>query len=150
MSSDSVTKLEKSWTIGEVAKRAGLETSAIRYYESIGLLPEPARVNGRRRYDEQVSRWLALIDTAQQAGFTLDEIRTLKDGFASDASPSKRWQELAREKLEGIEALISRAEGMKRLLEEGLRCDCLKLEESDFVSAGIEWAEQKSRETKPA
>ncbi len=140
----------KTWTIGEVAQRAGLKPSAIRYYESIGLLPEPTRVNGRRRYDEKVIRWLALIDTAQQAGFTLNEIRTLKDGFASDASPSKRWQELAREKLKGIEALIGRAEGMRKLLEEGLRCECLKLEESDFVSAGIEWAEQKSRQAKPA
>src|SRR5919199_933661 len=65
--------------IGEVAERAGVRVSLIRYYEEIGLLPEPARVSGQRRYDETVLRRLAVIDVAQRAGLTLDEIKDLVD-----------------------------------------------------------------------
>ena len=60
--------------IGDVARRAGIRPSALRYYESIGLLPQPRRVNGRRRYDESTVRMLKLIQLAQGAGFTVAEI----------------------------------------------------------------------------
>ena len=63
--------------IGEVAERAGMSTSRIRYYEARGLLPEPERAGGKRRYGEDVFRRLAIIDAAQRVGFTLEEIRDL-------------------------------------------------------------------------
>jgi MerR family redox-sensitive transcriptional activator SoxR len=66
-----------SLTIGEVAARAGVNTSHIRYYEREGVLPEPARTGGQRRYDEAVLHRLAIIDVAQRAGLTLAEIREL-------------------------------------------------------------------------
>ena len=62
-------------TIGEVAARAGRNTSHIRYYERVGVLPQPERTAGRRRYGEDVLHRLAIIDVAQRAGFTLEEIR---------------------------------------------------------------------------
>ena len=62
-------------TIGEVARRAGVRASAIRYYEEAGLLPAPERVGGKRRYDEGILRRLAIIGGAKRAGFTLREIR---------------------------------------------------------------------------
>jgi MerR family redox-sensitive transcriptional activator SoxR len=68
-------------TIGEVARQAGVATSSIRYYESIGLLPEPERLHGQRRYDTEVLGKLAFIGVAQSAGFKLDEIRELVDGI---------------------------------------------------------------------
>ena len=117
------------WTIGEVAERARLKPSAIRYYESIGLLPEPERVSGRRRYDESVLDRLAVIDVAQRAGFTLAEIETLVNGFSARTAPSERWAEVARTKIGELDNLIARASGMKRLLEEGLECECLTLEQ---------------------
>jgi MerR family redox-sensitive transcriptional activator SoxR len=58
-----------------VAQQAGVNTSLIRYYERIGLLPPPERVSGQRRYDAAVLRRLAVIDVAQRAGLSLDEIR---------------------------------------------------------------------------
>ena len=61
--------------IGEVARRAGVRASALRYYESIGILPAPRRVNGRRRYDGEVLELLTVVRVAQQAGFTAAEIR---------------------------------------------------------------------------
>ena len=63
--------------IGEVAARAGMSTSRIRYYEGRGVLPEPERTAGQRRYSEDVFRRLAIIDAAQRVGFTLEEIRNL-------------------------------------------------------------------------
>ncbi len=120
-------------SIGEVARRAGVRTSALRYYESVGVLPAPRRVNGRRRYEGEVLDLLAIVRVAQQAGFTVAEIRTLLHGFSADTPPSARWRALATRKLPEVEALVERAQGMKRLLERGLRCDCLRLEDCELV-----------------
>jgi MerR family transcriptional regulator, redox-sensitive transcriptional activator SoxR len=129
-----------SMSIGEVAQRAGVRPSTLRYYESKGVLPTPERENGRRRYDGEVLRKvldrLAVVQVAQQAGFTISEIRMLLDGFSEDTPPSERWRVLAREKLPEVEALVERALGMKNLLERGLRCECLRLEECALVDTG--------------
>jgi MerR family redox-sensitive transcriptional activator SoxR len=123
--------------IGEVARRAGLRPSALRYYEGIGLLPRPERTNGQRRYDGEVLREvldrLGVVRVAQQAGFTITEIGVLLNGFSEDTPPSERWRELASEKLPEVEALVERALGMKRSLERGLRCECLRLEDCDLI-----------------
>lgn len=117
-------------TIGEVAQRAGIHASAIRYYESVKVLPEPRRINGRRRYDSSVLDRLAVIQMAQQAGFKVSEIRTLFNGFTTETPASVRWQELAGRKLVEVDALLRRVQAMKRLLEEELlRCRCLTLDE---------------------
>ena len=140
MDIQTVGNAEKGATIGEVARRAGVRPSALRYYERIGVLPPPGRENGRRRYDEEVLREvldrLAIVRVAQQAGFTIAEIRTLLDGFSEDTPPSERWRVLAREKLPEVEALIGRAQGMKSLLERGLECECLRLEDCVLVGGG--------------
>lgn len=116
-------------TIGEVARQAGIRPSALRYYESIGLLPASRRVNGRRRYDESILQRLALLQLAQRAGFTMAEIQTLFHGFAPDTPPATRWQELAQKKMGELDSLIARAQQMKHFLEGGLRCQCLRLED---------------------
>jgi MerR family redox-sensitive transcriptional activator SoxR len=130
----------ESMSIGEVASRAGVRPSALRYYEGVGLLPTPARTNGRRRYDGEVLREvlnrLTVVRVAQQAGFTISEIGTLLYGFSEDTPPSERWRLLAEEKLPEVEALVERALGMKDLLERGLRCECLRMEECALVGKG--------------
>jgi MerR family transcriptional regulator, redox-sensitive transcriptional activator SoxR len=127
-------------SIGEVAQKASVRPSTLRYYESVGVLPTPERENGRRRYEGAVLREvlerLAVVRVAQQAGFTISEIRMLLDGFSEDTPPSERWRILAREKLQEVEALVARALGMKNLLERGLRCECLRLEECALISRG--------------
>ncbi|RIK41900.1 MAG: MerR family transcriptional regulator [Chloroflexi bacterium] len=128
-------------TIGEVARRAGIRTSALRYYESIGLLPAPRRVNGWRRYDESILPWVALIQLAQRAGFTIAEIQTLFHGFTPDTPPATRWRTLAAEKIAELDALIERAQQMKDFLASGLRCNCLRLED-----CAVKW----EAECKPA
>src|SRR5262245_24013562 len=117
-------------TISEVARSAGIRPSAIRYYESSGILPAPRRASGRRRYDSSVLQRLAIIQLAQEAGFTVAEIKSLFSDFAPETPAWERWQAMATQKLTEVDALINRAQQMKHLLEESLlRCRCLTLEE---------------------
>ena len=125
---------EPKLTISEVARRAGLRTSAIRYYEDIGVLPRPERTHGHRRYSSRVFQQLAFIQLAQAAGFSLEETHTLVSGFNENAPLGVRWRTLAEQKLAELDVLISRAQGMKRLLEEGIRCQCLNLDECIPIS----------------
>ncbi len=116
-------------SIGVVARQTGLRPSAIRYYERVGLLVPPPRAQGRRQYDPRVLRRLAVIEVAQQAGLTIAEIKTLLNGFDADTPAAARWQALAERKMPEIDALITRAHEMKRLIEASLGCGCLTLEE---------------------
>jgi DNA-binding transcriptional MerR regulator len=113
-----------SMTIGQVAARAGLNTSHIRYYEEVGVLPAPARVSGQRRYDDDVLRRLAIIDIAQRAGLTLEEIRDLTGPQPEGDDVSTRIRALAERKLPDIDALIERAQAVRRWLQVASACDC--------------------------
>jgi MerR family redox-sensitive transcriptional activator SoxR len=119
----------EEWPIGEIARQAGIRPSALRYYESIGLMPAPKRVNGRRRYDQSTMQMLRVVQLAQRAGFTVAEIQILLHGFAPDTPPAARWQPLARQKLRELDTVIAHAQQMQRVLETGLNCGCLRLED---------------------
>lgn len=136
--------MEQPMSIGEVATSAGLRPSAIRFYESAGLLDPPARSGGKRRYEAHVLQRLAVIQLAQRAGFTVGEIGQLLGG-ASDLSRSTPWQEVASRKLVDIRALIKRSREMERWLEDALRCDCLKLEDCQLVMECAQTAEPTTR-----
>jgi MerR family transcriptional regulator, redox-sensitive transcriptional activator SoxR len=117
----------ESLTIGQVAARVGLRTSSIRYYESVGVLADPERVSGQRRYSPEIFVRLGFIDVAQRAGFSLAEIRELLEG-SSKSQASERLRELARRKLPDVEQLIARAESMKEWLVAADSCECPTLE----------------------
>jgi len=125
-------------TIGQVARQVGTSTSAIRYYEEIGLLPPPARVHGRRRYEASTVQRLAVIERAQQAGFTLGEIRELFFGFVVGTHPNSRWEVLAQRKLAELEAQLARIRAMQALLHEGMRCGCLTMEQCVVWLSGLD------------
>lgn len=108
--------------IGEVAARAGMSTSRIRYYEARGLLPEPERAAGKRRYTEEVFRRLAIIDAAQRVGFTLGEIRDLLG--SRDQPAHERLRQLAVLKLPELDDLIARATSVRRVLRMCSKCSC--------------------------
>jgi MerR family redox-sensitive transcriptional activator SoxR len=117
------------FSIGEVARRTGLRTSAIRYYEDAGVLPRAARSSGRRFYDADAIRRIDVLKFAQRTGFTLREIKTLFQGFGAKTPLNARWQVLARKKIEELEALERRIEEMRRTLESGLKCGCIRIED---------------------
>jgi len=111
-------------SIGEVARRTGLRTSALRYYERSGLLRAPRRFGGRRVYDASVFESLGLIQLARDAGFTIRETQWLLDGFDRPTPASARWQAMARPKLAEVRVRIERAEHVRDLLERLSRCHC--------------------------
>jgi MerR family redox-sensitive transcriptional activator SoxR len=120
--------MDATLTIGEVARRAGLKTSAIRYYESVGVLPEPERAGGQRRYSEETVQRLHVIDVAKRAGFSLDDARVLL-ATADEGSPaSAQIRELAQRKLPEVDALIARAQAIREWLQTATGCNCATLD----------------------
>jgi MerR family transcriptional regulator, redox-sensitive transcriptional activator SoxR len=111
-------------TIGEVARRAGVATSSIRYYERIGLLPKPDRLGGQRRYDIEVLGKLGFIGVAQGAGFKLREIKELIDGVDGANGLGEQMRSLSSQKLGEVEALLERTKAMKGWLEVAQECGC--------------------------
>ena len=111
-------------TIGEVARRAGVATSSIRYYERIGLLPAPDRVSGQRRYDADVLGKLGFIGVAQSAGFKLREIGELIAGIDGADGLGTQMRALSSQKLDEVEALLERTRVMKGWLEVAQECGC--------------------------
>lgn len=117
-------------SISEVARQVGLRSSAIRYYEQIGLLPPARRVGKQRRYDTTVIYRLAIIQRARQLGFTLDEIRLLFFGFGNAARASERWQKLSQQKLAELDNLMDGIKAVRRLLKKKMQdCRCETLDQ---------------------
>ncbi len=116
------------FTISEIARQVGLQASAIRYYEQIGLLPRAERVSGQRRYDATTLYRLAIIQQARQLGFTLDEIRQLFFGFRNVAQASERWRTLSRRKLAELDRQmegIKTVRGLLKKMMQNCRCETL-------------------------
>ena len=116
-------------SIGAVAALSGRRSSSIRYYEQIGLLPPAARVSGRRVYGPDTVRTLAVIETGQRAGLSLDEIRTLLSAAPDDQAAVERLREVAIRKLPQVKELIERTEIVRDWLEAAVRCECPSLDE---------------------
>jgi MerR family redox-sensitive transcriptional activator SoxR len=114
-------------TIGEVARRSGLPSSTLRFYEKEQLIRAPRRVSGRREYDEEVFANLQLIRMALEGGFTISQARTLIHGFGGTSSPSQRWRPLATQKLKEVRLRIAQLQHAEKLLERATRCQCISL-----------------------
>src|SRR5438105_1084102 len=113
--------------IGELARRAGLNASAIRYYETVGLLAAPYRTGGQRRYPDETLDRVLLIRFASDMGFTLGEIRLFLNGLRENTPIGPRWKKLAHRKIQEIEESIRRSRRLKLLLAHLLHCRCVSL-----------------------
>jgi DNA-binding transcriptional MerR regulator len=105
--------------IGELARRTGVATSALRYYERIGLLSPAERVGQRRHYPPSSAERVALIRLYQDAGFTLSEIGRL---LAAMSRGRPAWDRLAERKIAELDARIADAQEAKKLIHHGLEC----------------------------
>ena len=103
--------------IGELARRTGLASSALRYYERVGLLSPAGRAGGRRHYGASSAERVALIQLYQDAGFTLREIRALVG-----SRKTRPWTRLVEAKLRELETRIAQAERAKVLVQQALAC----------------------------
>jgi MerR family redox-sensitive transcriptional activator SoxR len=115
-------------TIGQLAQLVDLNTSAIRYYERVGVLPEPARQSGQRRYGADAVRRLQVLDVVKRAGFSLDEAKVLLHGADTETPASASLRDLATRKLPDIEAHIARAQAMRDWMLAATACTCTTLD----------------------
>lgn len=118
-------------TIGEVARRAGVAQTTLRYYEQLGLLPAPGRVGGQRRYQESVLVRLEAIRLCKAAGFALDDIAVLMD----DDTPGRpAARALAQAKLSEIDEQMTALARARAIIEWGMQCTCPSI---DACTCGI-------------
>jgi MerR family redox-sensitive transcriptional activator SoxR len=113
--------------IGALARRTGLNASAVRYYEKMGLLAGPHRSGGQRRYSDEAVPRVLLIRFASEMGFTLAEVKLFLSGLRDNAPVGPRWRKLAQRKIEEVDRTIERARRLKQLFRNLLRCRCPSL-----------------------
>jgi MerR family redox-sensitive transcriptional activator SoxR len=114
--------------IGQLARSAGLNPSAIRYYEKRGLLAPPQRLGGQRRYPSDAVSRVFLIRFATEMGFTLSEVKLFLNGLRDNTPVGPRWKKLATRKLIEVNQNIARSLQLKSLLEGLLHCHCPSLQ----------------------
>jgi MerR family redox-sensitive transcriptional activator SoxR len=140
--------------IGEVARQAGLTTSALRYYEKAGLLPQPARSSKQRQYDRKILGRIRIILLARDAGFTVSETRAFLNDFPAGATPALRWRTMAERKLAELDVLMARLAQMKLILNASFHCECPQLEDCERLAAAekdlLKWAPTPGSASKPA
>lgn len=121
--------ISKPLTVGELAKRTGVATSALRFYEERGLLYSERNDSGHRRYSRHTARRVAFIVFAQRVGLTLEEIRAELDKLPVDRVPtSEDWNRLTRTWSARIEERIGELERLKGGLTDCIGCGCLSLD----------------------
>jgi MerR family redox-sensitive transcriptional activator SoxR len=114
--------------ISDVAHATGLQSSALRYYEKVGLIAPAGRAGGRRQYDPSVLRRLAAVALLQEAGFTIAEVRDVI-GAGNDA-----WRAVAQQKLGELDAHMARIAAARELLVAAIKCECSGLDTCDLVA----------------
>jgi MerR family redox-sensitive transcriptional activator SoxR len=113
--------------IGDLAKQAGINPSAIRYYEKQALLPPPHRKGGQRRYAPDALDRVLLIRFASEMGFSLSETKVFLSGLNAAAPVGPRWKKLAQSKIQQVTENIQRERRLKSLLQHLLACRCASL-----------------------
>lgn len=118
----------KDLTIGQVATRTGLAASAIRYYERMGIVPKPYRLNGRRLYDEKWMNSLGFTMLTLNAGFRIGEIQKIMELQKADA-PSRFLKSLVDQKIEELDEQMKQIKQTKKLLKMVSSCGCNSIEQ---------------------
>ncbi len=115
-------------TIGELAARSGVASSALRFYEDRGLISSERNSAGHRRYSRPTIRRVAFIVFAQKVGLTLEEIRAELAQLPGDRVPKRAdWARLSKAWATRIDERIAELERLKRGLTECIGCGCLSL-----------------------
>jgi MerR family transcriptional regulator, redox-sensitive transcriptional activator SoxR len=124
-------------TIGEVAKRSGTATSALRFYEEQGLIHSERNDAGHRRYPRAVIRRVAFIVFAQRIGLSLEEIRTELAKLPKHRAPERSdWAKLSAHWTKRIRARIAELERLEATLTECIGCGCLSLDRCQLANPG--------------
>lgn len=124
-------------TIGELSASSSIPASTIRYWEKIGVLPEPVRISGQRRYSIDSLHRLSVLRLTQECGFRLDEMRHLLHGFDPGVPASSRWKEVAVRKQQEIDEKISQLKAMRKLVNSVANCRCADLTQCGRIAASV-------------
>lgn len=128
-------------TIGEVAARSGVATSALRFYEAEGLIAARRTDGNQRRYDRSVLRRVAFIQAGRAAGVPLQRIQAALDTLPRDRSPNTRdWQRLSRSWRADLDARIATLQALRTRLTTCIGCGCLSLTKCALLNADDEAA----------
>jgi MerR family redox-sensitive transcriptional activator SoxR len=121
--------VEQLLTIGEVARRTGLATSALRFYERQGLITAARTSSGQRRYRRDVLRRVAFVRVAQRVGLSLEEIGEALASLPSDRAPNREeWERLSRRWRDRLDERIELLHGLRDGLTSCIGCGCLSLQ----------------------
>ena len=124
-------------TIGEVAERSGVATSALRFYEERGLIASERTDAGHRRYPRTVLRLVAFTVFAQRVGLSLEEIRAQLSRLPRNRAPDRAdWGKLSAAWTKRIDERIVELERMKSTLGECIGCGCLSLDRCQLANPG--------------
>jgi len=124
-------------TIGEVAQRSGVASSALRFYEAEGLISAERTAGNQRRFRRSQLRRVALIRAAQTFGLSLEEIRAALATLPPDRTPTKEdWARLARNWRRGIDARIAALQRLRDEATSCIGCGCLSLRSCALLNAG--------------
>ena len=132
-------------TIGETARRAGVTTATLRYWESESLIDSDRTTGNQRRYKRATLRRIALIRAAQQAGLTIPEIRRALASLGSRPTPTKRdWERLSKAWRRDVERRISALEALRDQIGDCIGCGCLTLQSCGLLNPDDRVAEAGS------
>lgn len=122
-------------TIGELAKRSGVRTSALRFYEDVGLLRSERNPSGHRRYLRSAIRQVAFIVFAQNIGMTLEEVARLLERLPSRRAPvAADWAKLSSVWIARVDKRIAELQRLRASLTECIGCGCLSLENCQLAN----------------
>ncbi len=133
--------ISNAFSILEVAERRGVATSALRFYESIGLISSGRSEGNQRRFERSVIRRVAVIKAAQRAGISLDEVGTAIGGLPSGRTPTRRdWEKMSRSWEQNLDERIARLMKMRDDLSGCIGCGCLSIDRCTLLNPGDELA----------
>ena len=115
--------------IGEVSKALGISASAIRYYERKGLIKKQPRVSGVREFTADSISTLRFVQLAQNAGFSIDEMKLMLESYNRNSSVTAMWRLLAEKKRQEIQEQVTELNIMTEVLDNILKCECGSLKE---------------------
>jgi len=122
--------METVLTMQQMVKRSGVQASALRYYESLGLIAAERRAGGQRRFPRSTLRRVAFIVFAQRVGLSLEEIRLELQKLPTDRVPKgKDWSRLSEGWAARIDARVAELQRLKAGLAECISCGCLSLDQ---------------------
>lgn len=124
-------------TIGQLAERAGVATSAIRFYESRGLVHSTRTTGNQRRYEQSMLRRVAFIRAAQRVGLSLEEVADALSTLPDSRTPTKAdWHRISREWKPRLDEQIRRIQLLKERLDSCIGCGCLSMRSCALMNPG--------------